>query len=223
MKKSFFKKYRFTLLTIAIVIAFFFPQLIFLKIPIPADSLLGLYHPFRDKSFDGFSPQKFPVHNPLITDPMMQIYPWKNLVVDNFKNLKLPLWNPYSFSGQPLLANLQSSSFSVFNLPLFVLPFKFGWALQIILTLMSLSFFMYLFLKNRGLGNIAALFGALVLAFSGFSTSWMSWGIVIATFTWLPLILFSIEKFFEKDSKLYFLILHFTFLRPVSFFYFSFF
>ena len=121
--KKFFSNFPLILAPI-IIFAFFLPSLISGKIPIPADSILSLYHPFRDISIDGFSPGRFPAKNPLITDPVLQTYPWRKLVVEAFKNKEMPLWNPYSFSGQPLLANLQSAPFSITNLLFFIFPFK---------------------------------------------------------------------------------------------------
>lgn len=210
MKKSFFRISLPAAIVCALIFLFFLPNLLHGKIPIPADSLLGLYHPFRDNAYDGYSPYKFPTKNPLITDPILQIYPWKKLVFENFKAGFPPLWNPYSFSGQPLLANIQAAPFSAFNILFFVLPFKFAWGVQIILAQILAGLFMYLFLKNRQLSTFACVFGAVVLPFSGFFVAWMTWSTIVTTAMWLPLILLSIDKIFEKRGVLPFLVLIFA-------------
>src|SRR3989338_10011396 len=145
MKKSSFK-FAPVILVCLMVFSFFLPKLLNGKVPIPADSLLGLYHPWRDLSTDIYLPGKFPVKNPLITDPVLQTYPWRYLVISNFKNFQMPLWNPYSFSGQPLLGNIQSSPFQIFNLLFFIMPFRLAWPTQIILVPIFTGLFMYLFL-----------------------------------------------------------------------------
>lgn len=190
-----------------VVFLFFLPHLIKGKIPIPGDALLGLYHPWRDVSYEGYNAGKFPVKNPLITDPVLQTYPWRKLAIENLKDRKLPLWNPYSFSGQPLFANFQSPPFQVFNILFFLLPFNMAWGLQVILPLMLGAFFMALFLKSLNLSNEAVVFGSLILPFSGFFVAWSEWGTVISSAIWLPLILFNINRLYRSVHPLWFLVL----------------
>src|SRR3972149_10790597 len=91
---------------IIILITFVFFWQFFLKglLPIPSDTIVGLYHPFLDL-YSEISPAGVPFKNFLITDPVRQIIPWKELAIDNLSNLTLPLWNPYEMAGKPLLAN----------------------------------------------------------------------------------------------------------------------
>src|SRR3990167_5685311 len=56
-----------------------------------------------------------PVKNNAMPDVHGQIYPWKKFTIDTFRNGQIPLWNPYSFSGNPHLANFQSAVLSPFN------------------------------------------------------------------------------------------------------------
>lgn len=200
----------------AIPFALFLPLLFFLiplaknKLPVPADAILGLYHPWRDLSVDGFDPGKFPVKNPIATDPILQTYPWKKIVIDNMKDENLPLWNPYNFSGYPLLANVQSSSFAILNILFFIFPFNLAWSLAIILPAILASMFMYFFLRSLKISQTASVFGSVVLPFSGFFVSWQQWGTVITSAMWLPLILLAINKIFQKVNALWFLILVFA-------------
>lgn len=209
MKKSFFK-FTPAVLVCLIVLSFFLPKLAKGKWPIPADSLIGLYHPWRDLSVDNYFPGKFPVKNPLITDPVLQTYPWRYLVVTNFKNFQLPLWNPYSFSGQPLLGNIQSSPFQIFNLLFFIFPFQIAWSIQIVLIPIFTALFMYLFLRSCMLSKLASFFGALILPFTSFLTVWLTWGTVTTAALWLPLILLSINNFFKTRHILHLAILAFA-------------
>lgn len=205
--KKLFSDNIFLISTIVLISAFFLPFLILGKIPIPADSLVGLYHPWRDNSYEGYNPQKFPVKNPLITDPILQTYPWRYEVIKSFKNGEIPLWNPYSFSGQPLLANLQSAVFSAFNLTFLIFPFAFAWGLNIIFISILTGIFMFLFLRELNLSEPASFFGGFLLPFSGFYVAWMTWGTVTAVAMFLPLMLLSIKKIFDKPSPVWFIIL----------------
>ena len=206
-KLSSINSFVFALLASFITLSFFIPKLVVGKIPSPADSLLGLYHPWRDITFEGFDPGRFPIKNPLVTDPILQGYPWRYLVVKNIKLENFPLWNPYSFSGQPLLANIQSAPLQLLNLIFFLLPFKWAWSAQVIIPSLLTSIFMFLFLRNRFLSPVASTFGALILPFSGFFIAWLTWGTIVATVMWLPLILFCLDKTFAQKNFWYFLLL----------------
>lgn len=198
------------IIVLVLVFSFFLPNLLSGKIPMPADTILGLYHPFRDISVDGFSPGKFPAKNPLITDPVLQIYSWKNLVINEIEEGSIPLWNPYSFAGQPLLANVQSSPLAFANILLLILPFNIAWGVLVILQALLTSVFMYLFLREINLSRVASSFGAFILPFTGFYMVWLTWGTIVATAMWLPLLLLAVEKLFKKVSPLWFLLLSLT-------------
>jgi hypothetical protein len=105
------------------VIIFFYPFFIQGKLPIPADTIVGLYYPFRDL-YSQTNPNGLPYKNFLVTDPVRQQYPWKNLAVSLQKQLQIPLWNPYEMAGTPLLANFQSSAYYPLNLLLYIFPFS---------------------------------------------------------------------------------------------------
>lgn len=181
---------------IAIIIAIFFRPFIFQgKLPIPSDTIVGLYHPFRDFYSQEYS-RGVPFKNFLITDPVRQQYPWRELTIDLMKKGQIPLWNPYSFSGTPLLANLQSAVFYPLNLLFFLFPFDFTWGILIFFEPLLAGIFLYLYLRNLTLGKFASLFGALSFSFSGFFIAWLEWGTILHSALWLPLILLSIDKIF---------------------------
>ncbi len=179
---------------IFIVISLFFKDLIIRgNLPIPSDTIVGLYHPYRDLYAKDF-PRGIPFKNSLITDPVRQQYPWKELVIRLEKNLQLPLWNPYNFSGTPHLANFQSGAFSLFNILFFVFPFSFAWSLTIFLQPLLIALFTFLYLDNLKLNRKASILGAFSFSLCGFSVSWLEWGNILTTSMWLPLILLAIDK-----------------------------
>lgn len=172
------------------------------KIPFPADTIVGLYHPFRDEVWDGLT-AGVPFKNFLITDAVRQQYPWRELAIDLFKERKLPLWNPYEFSGTPLLANLQSAVLNPFNSLFFILPFAWVWGLQVLLQLFLSAIFLYLFLKNFRLKEEAIILACLSWIFGGFFVAWFEWNTILQAGLWLPLILLAKEKiiFFFRENK----------------------
>ena len=108
------KRYLFPLLLGLIVVVFFAKTIFQGILPIPADTIVGLYHPFRDAVAQEY-PNGIPYKNFLITDPVRQQYPWRELAVSIMKQGELPLWNPYQMSGTPLFGNLQSAALYPLN------------------------------------------------------------------------------------------------------------
>ncbi|MBI4092233.1 MAG: hypothetical protein HY427_03455, partial [Candidatus Levybacteria bacterium] len=181
-------------ISVVLVTLVFFWQ-VFLKglLPVPSDTIVGLYHPFLDL-YAEISPAGVPFKNFLITDPVRQIIPWKELSVDLLSRPELPLWNPYEMAGKPHLANFQSGVFYPLNIILFVKPFYISWTVFVILQTVLVALFMFLYLRNLRLDIRASIFGAITFSFSGFSIAWLEWGNIVHTALWLPLILLSIDK-----------------------------
>ena len=194
------KKFISILFILGVGLVFFWQFLFKGLLPIPADTITGLYYPFRDAYFKT-NPNGLPYKNFLITDPVRQQYPWKELVIQAEKKLTLPLWNPYNFAGTPLLANFQSGVFYPFNLLFFILPFSTTWSLIILSQPLLAGVFLFLFLRNLKLKTIACILGSITFSFCGFSIAWMEWGTILSTALWLPLILLSIDKIFELKLK----------------------
>ncbi len=195
-------KFKVILLVIYIGIISIFFKDVFLKslLPIPSDTIVGLYHPYRDRYASEY-PNGIPFKNFLTTDPVRQQYPWKNLVIEAEKKFEFPLWNPYSFSGSPLLANFQSAAFYPLNFLFFLMPFELAWSLLIISQPILAGLFMFLFLKNLKLELKAAMFGSLAFAFCGFAISWMEWGNIVSVYLWLPMLFLAIDKLVDNLNK----------------------
>lgn len=204
MKKiiRFVRKNYLLIVFLCVLISFFGYQASKSLYPIPSDTIVGLYYPFRDL-YSNTNPNGIPFKNFLITDPVRQIIPWKSLGLSSLSGFSLPLWNPYEMAGKPLLGNFQSSVFYPLNLILFIKPFYLSWSLFIYLQLILSSVFLYFYLKSLSIGKEGSILGVIAFCFSGFVTSWFEWGTVIHTALWLPLILFCIDKSFKKPKVIW--------------------
>jgi len=185
-------------LIIVVVLIFFWQFLLKGLLPIPSDTIVGLYYPFRDAYFKT-NPNGIPYKNFLVTDPVRQQIPWKKLVTDAEKRFTSPLWNSYNFAGTPLLANFQSAAFYPLNILFYFLPFNIAWSLLVFIQPLLASLFLYFYLKHLKLNKAASFIGAISFAFSGFAAAWLEWGTILNTVLWLPLILLAIDKIIEKS------------------------
>ncbi len=182
------------------ILVFFYPFFLQGKLPIPADTIVGLYHPFRDLYADT-NPNGIAYKNYLITDPVRQQYVWKELAIDIYRQGQLPIWNLYEMSGKPLLANFQTGAFYPLNAILLLNPFSLSWSVFILMQLILGGMFMFLYLKSLNLSPPAIVLGTTSWIFSGFAIAWLEWGNIGHTALWLPLILVAVNKFLISRSK----------------------
>jgi hypothetical protein len=199
------------LFIIALWFLFSSPYLLRGLVPFPSDYLVNNFAPWS--AYPGFAG---PVKNAATPDVITQIFPWKNLVIDMWKQGSIPLWNPYMFSGTPLLANYQSAALTPLNILYLILPFIDAWSIQVLLQPLLAGIFMYIFIRSVGVSKEGSIISALGFMFCGFITSWMVYGTLGYAILFLPLALFSIEKFY-KTKKWYFLAL-LSISIPLSFF-----
>ncbi len=194
------KKHSAVIVLIFFICIFYSPFLLYSKVPIPSDTIVGLYSPYRDFYSKDY-PNGIPFKNFLITDPVRQTYVWKELAVSLYKKAQIPSWNPYEMTGKPLAGNFQSGAFYPLNIILLFGRFDFFWSLFIISQTLLFSLFTYFYLRSLKISGSSSLLGSTAAAFSGFSISWLEWGNVLHTVLWLPLILLSIDKLVSKGGN----------------------
>lgn len=206
------------ILIFAVWFVFSSPYFLKNKIPFPSTYLVNFFAPWT--AYPVFSG---PVKNNAMPDVISQIYPWKVFTIDTFKNFQIPLWNPYSFSGTPHLANYQSAVLSPLNLIFFlpageagIIPFIDAWSLLVLLQPLMAGIFMYLFLRSLKISREGSVIGSIAFMFCGFLVTWMAYGTLGYAILFLPLALFAIEKYYQT-YKNRFLVL-FSLTLPLSFF-----
>ncbi|MCL4397674.1 YfhO family protein [Patescibacteria group bacterium] len=171
-------------------------------LPFPGNLLVSYYFPWNGGGFAGFDPWTTR-KGVTAMDVVRQMYPWKTLAADMIKSGQIPLWNPYNFSGTPLLANLQSSIFFPGTILFLVLPYLTAWNLQVIGLPLLFSFFVYLFLRSLKLSPLASVFGGIVAANISYLVVWAEQLVVIQSALFLPLALWGINNYFDKKKEFY--------------------
>jgi hypothetical protein len=180
-----------------VAVWFIFAHPYFIKglVPFPSRYLVDFFSPWNN--FFGH-----PVKNNAMPDVISQIYPWKKIAIDSWKSGQIPFWNPYQFAGNPLLANYQSAVFSPFNIFFFIFPFIDAWSILVLLQPLLAAFFMYIFMRELKISKFGALLSGISFMFAGFLTVWMAYGTLAYAILFLPLLLFGIERYFNKQDKL---------------------
>ncbi|NOX60887.1 MAG: YfhO family protein, partial [Chloroflexi bacterium] len=140
-------------------------------------------------------------HNALLSDLVLQNYPWKQLIRKAIREGELPLWNPYLFTGIPFLAAGQHSALYPFSILYYVLPLAMAYGVFTWLTLALAGMSMYVFARILRVGRGGALFAAIAYMFSGFFVSSVVFPMMIAAAAWLPLLLAIIEMVVRKQEE----------------------
>ncbi len=197
------KYFGFVAIIIFFTLTFLFYWKTFIKglSPFPGDMLTGAYYPWLNQKW-GYA-VGVPVKNPLISDVYSINYIEKSLIAESFKNFKIPLWNPYSYSGIPILADFHSGVFNPFNYLMVWFGNIQGWNYLIICQTIGSLFTMYLFLRTLKRDLLSSIIGSVVYAFSGFSIVWLLYGTTGYSLLWLPLLFLFIEKYFQTKNTKY--------------------
>lgn len=180
---------------VAVWIGFASPYFFQNKVPYPSTYQVDFFSPWsRYQGYDA------PVKNNAMPDVITQIYPWKYFSIEQLKQGSLPFWNSNSFSGTPHIANYQSAVFSPFTILYFVLPFIDAWSIIILLQPLLAGIFLYLYLRKVHISQTGSLLGSIAFMFAGFMVVWMAYGTLVMAVVFLPLLLYLVEKYFEKKS-----------------------
>src|SRR4030042_1544751 len=181
------------ILMLLTVFVFFFHKTVFSGlIPFPGDLLVSEFKPWSTYSYLGYNPGSIP-NKAQYADTIRQLYPWRKLAIDEFKSGRFPLWNPYNFSGSPLLANYQSAVFYPLNILFFIFVFNAAWTILVVIQPLLASLFTYLYCRRIGLGKPASLTAAITFGYSLFMSVFLEYNPICQAMLWLPLSLYAIE------------------------------
>ncbi len=204
----------FILFFLTVIVIFFNPFFLRGKPLFPGNLLASFYSPWKYQEFTGWEgsiPNK-----PLGFDNLRFFYPIRKEISNQLSFGKIPLWNPYNFSGNVILGDSQSATFYPFNILYLVLPFMTGWSLLIIFVPLAAGIFTYLFLRTYKVSPLASFLGAVTFSFSGFMIAWMEENPAVShSAIWLPVALFGIRKFLQTRSVGFWLLAIFSLVFSV--------
>ena len=113
--------------------------------------------------------------NTYVGDPVTQFVEWTGLVKDSYGRGEMPLWNPYTLGGTPLLANDQSAPFSPFTLAALLFKPARGVSLAMLLKLWVAGLGMAVFVRLHGARAPAAALAGIAYATSSFMVVWLAY------------------------------------------------
>ena len=131
--------------------------------------------------------------------PALQFHPWRVFAWDALKAGQLPLWNPLSGMGAPLIANYQSALFYPPNWLYFGLAalggeaaMAWGMALLVWFHLALAGIGMAKLARELGLGVLAQTISGLAFGMSGYLVARSHFLSINAALAWLPWVLWGV-------------------------------
>ena len=138
--------------------------------------------------------------NRIQIDLIEELVPWQAQVRRSLKQGELPLWNPSSGAGAPLLGNPQTTPFHPLNLLTLPLPLPGAVPAQAALRVLIALLSMYLLLRRSELDELPSLMGALAYGLCGYLLLFLGWPHANAA-SFLPLLLYANLLWFSRGGR----------------------
>ncbi|HEX5720911.1 MAG TPA: hypothetical protein VF179_32445, partial [Thermoanaerobaculia bacterium] len=108
-------------------------------------------------------------------DLIRQIAPWQAEVRRVLADGRWPLWNDNAGAGMPLMGDPQSQSFQPLVMASYLFDLWSGLGITASLRVLLALVFLFLLLRRLGLGEPAAVLGAIAYGLGGFLLLWLGW------------------------------------------------
>jgi hypothetical protein len=133
-------------------------------------------------------------HAVLPGDDLTQSLPLRVLAGREIRAGHLPLYDPYIWSGAPLLAGWNAGAAYPLTWLFAILPGTAAWTVNMIATWAVAGLGMFCFLRALRLASLASFLGALSFAFAGGMSAQVTHFGLVAGMSWVPLALLSILR-----------------------------
>ncbi len=138
--------------------------------------------------------------NPILSDLAFANLPWRAAVRESLAEGRLPLWNRFVLAGNPLLGTAQAGVLHPTTWLGIWLPVPLSWTFSCTFTLFLALAAAFLFFRDFGLGERAALTGAAGWAFSTYLVFWNGWSVGPSTATF-PLLLLGLRLLAREPGR----------------------
>jgi len=118
------------------------------------------------------------------------------LLEEVWQHHRIPLWNPFVFSGIPFWAHFESTIFYPLDILFWFLPPERAYGLTMCLHLVLAAFFLFLLARSLGMGHAASFVSSMVYGFNGYIIPTLSKGQMfrVQAYIWIPLILYFLHR-----------------------------
>ena len=134
-----------------------------------------------------------PPRNAMLNDVYTQMIPYRQVLHEKLMHAEWPLWNPATLCGEILAAAGQPAVFSPFTLLAALLPTAISFAYSASVTFFVAALSLFLFARELGCRETAALFGAVGWMYSSAIAFFILWP-HSGTWAVMPLVFFGTRR-----------------------------
>lgn len=136
-------------------------------------------------------------------DGALQFLPWRDLVLESLRKGEVPIWNPYTYGGTPLMANSQSAPLYPLHLLWSATPLGAEelLAFSAWLHLFIAAAGMFLLTRRLGASRLGAVLAATGFPLSAFMVAWIQLPSVVMTAAWIPWCLLGVARIFSVNGS----------------------
>lgn len=141
-------------------------------------------------------------HPTLPGDDLTQNYPLRVLAGEQIRSGHLPVFNPFIWSGAPLLGGWNAGAAYPLTLLFAVLPGTGAWTLNLVVTWSAAGLSTYFLCRGLRLGALPSFLAALSFSYAGAMSSQIVHFGLVTGIAWLPLQVLAIQRLANADSSL---------------------
>ena len=134
-------------------------------------------------------------------DDMTQNFPLRVLTGSQLRSGRLPLYDPWIWSGAPLLGGWNAAAAYPLTWLFAILPGTAAWTVGLIVTWEAAGLGMFCFLRTLRLGRLAGFLGALSFAFAGAMSGQVSHFGLVAGMSWVPVVLLAVLRLCQDPGS----------------------
>lgn len=168
----------------------FWPQTVGGRTLIPSENLYQFepYATYRDV----VSAPALP-HNMLVSDLVLQNYPWKAFIRQQLSQGEVPLWNPHQFAGTPFMAAGQQSMLYPLSVIYYVLPLTAAYGWFTVINLWLAGAMMYALMRGLSVSRFGAALAGITYELAGMFVASAVHPMILGAVVWMPLLLLMAE------------------------------
>ncbi|HUG81921.1 MAG TPA: YfhO family protein [Bryobacterales bacterium] len=139
-------------------------------------------------------------------DLAFQVLPWYQVQAQAWNAGEFPLWDPYQWTGQSLLGQMQPGAAFPLNWPLFLAPLDAGYIdldwvhLHFVFMHLLAALFMYALARDLGRSRYASMLVGVAFACSGYAGS-TGWPQMIHGAIWIPLVFLLFQRVLRAETS----------------------
>jgi hypothetical protein len=129
-------------------------------------------------------------------------YPMADVTFEMWREGEVPLWNPYVYSGMPLLASIETAAFYPPNVPRLFVSTERAFTLLHVFHVLLAALGTWLYCRGRGISTAGSLLAAMVFAAAGPGVLRLLAGhiTIIHSAAWWPLILWLVDRCIRRPT-----------------------